>query len=96
MNYLKHLLIFLTTGIFFILFINCLLMPIYVDQKSIIAIPDLEGLSMLEAESITKSEGIQVVVADTIFTNDLNPGIILEQFPSAGKEVKSGRAIKSN
>jgi len=93
-NSLKHILIFLTTGIFFILFINYLLMPTYINQKSMIAIPNLEGLSILEAESITKSEGIQVVVADTIFTNDLNPGIILEQFPSAGKEVKAGREIK--
>ena len=51
-------------------------------------------MSVIEAESITKSEGIQVIVADTIFTNDINPGIILEQFPAAGKEVKVGRAIK--
>ena len=94
MKYIKHVLIFLTTGIFFILFINYLLMPTYINQKSMIAIPDLEGLSILEAESITKSEGIQVVVADTIFTNDLNPDIILEQFPAAGREVKAGRAIK--
>ena len=94
MKYIKHILIFLTTGIFFILFINYLLMPTYINQKSMIAIPDLEGLSILEAESITKSEGIQVVVADTIFTNDLNPDIILEQFPAAGREVKAGRAIK--
>tara|TARA_B100001250_G_scaffold73674_1_gene60175 strand:- start:956 stop:1597 length:642 start_codon:yes stop_codon:yes gene_type:complete len=69
-------------------------MPTYINQKSMIAIPHLEGLSILEAESITKSEGIQVVVADTIFTNDLNPDIILEQFPAAGREVKAGRAIK--
>jgi len=94
MKYIKHVLIFLTTGIFFIIFINYLLMPTYINQKSMIAIPDLEGLSILEAESITKSEGIQVVVADTIFTNDLNPDIILEQFPAAGREVKAGRAIK--
>jgi len=90
----KHILIFLSTGIFLILFINYLLMPTYINQRSIIAIPNLEGLSVIEAESITKSEGIQVIVADTIFTNDINPGIILEQFPAAGKEVKVGRAIK--
>ena len=33
-------------------------------------------------------------MADTIFTNDLNPNIVLEQFPSSGKEVKLGRSIK--
>ena len=94
MKSVKHILIFLSTGIFLILFINYLLMPTYINQRSIIAIPNLEGLSVIEAESITKSEGIQVIVADTIFTNDINPGIILEQFPAAGKEVKVGRAIK--
>ena len=94
MKSVKHILIFLSTGIFLILFINYLLMPTYINQRSIIAIPNLEGLSVIEAESITKSEGIQVIVADTIFTNDINPGIILEQYPAAGKEVKVGRAIK--
>ena len=94
MRFFKHILIFLSTGIFFVLFINYLLMPTYINQRSMIAIPNLEGLSVVEAESITKSEGIEVVVADTIFTNDINPGIILEQFPAAGKEVKIGRAIK--
>ena len=94
MKFVKHTLIFLSTGIFLILFINYLLMPTYINQRSMIAIPNLEGLSVIEAESITKSEGIQVIVADTIFTNDINPGIILEQFPAAGKEVKVGRAIK--
>jgi len=93
-KFVKHTLIFLSTGIFLILFINYLLMPTYINQRSMIAIPNLEGLSVIEAESITKSEGIQVIVADTIFTNDINPGIILEQFPAAGKEVKVGRAIK--
>ena len=94
MKSVKHILIFVSTGIFLILFINYLLMPTYINQRSIIAIPNLEGLSVIEAESITRSEGIQLVVADTIFTNDISPGIILEQFPPAGKEVKVGRAIK--
>ena len=84
MKFFKHILIFIITGLFLVLFINYLLMPTYINQRSMIAIPNLEGLSVLEAESITKSEGIQVVVADTIFTNDINPGIILEQFPAAG------------
>ena len=94
MKLIKHLFIFLATGIFILFFINYLLMPSYINQRSMIAIPNLEGLSVNEAESITESEGIQVVVADTIFTNDINPGIVLEQFPAAGREVKKGRAIK--
>jgi beta-lactam-binding protein with PASTA domain len=91
---LKNLSIFFATGLIVILIFNFILMPIYVNARNIVVIPDLEGLSLNEANQLSKSEGIEVVVADTIFTNDLNPDIVLEQFPSSGKEVKLGRTIK--
>ena len=91
---LKNLSIFFATGLIVLLIFNFILMPIYVNARNIVVIPDLEGLTLNEANQLSKSEGIEVVVADTIFTNDLNPDIVLEQFPSSGKEVKLGRTIK--
>ena len=91
---LKNLSIFFATGIIVLLIFNFILMPLYVHARNIVVIPDLEGLTLSEANQLSKSEGIEVVVTDTIFTNDLNPNIILEQFPSSGKEVKLGRTIK--
>jgi serine/threonine-protein kinase len=91
---LKNLSIFFATGLIALLIFNFILMPIYVNARNIVVIPDLEGLTLNEANQLSKSEGIEVVVADTIFTNDLNPDIVLEQFPSSGKEVKLGRTIK--
>ena len=91
---LKNLSIFFATGLIVLLIFNFILMPIYVNARNVVVIPDLEGLTLNEANQLSKSEGIEVVVADTIFTNDLNPDIVLEQFPSSGKEVKLGRTIK--
>ena len=91
---LKNLSIFFATGLIVLLIFNFILMPLYVNARNIVVIPDLEGLTLNEANQLSKSEGIEVVVADTIFTNDLNPDIVLEQFPVSGKEVKLGRSIK--
>ena len=94
MNFIKNIFIFLTTGLVVLAIFNFIFMPLYINQRNVIVIPDLEGLTIKEAEDISKSEGIEIVVADTIFTNDLNPNIILEQFPTSGKSVKVGRSIK--
>ena len=70
-------------------------MPLYINEKNTVFTPNLEGLDIDTAQSLSQiQEGIEAVVVDTIFTNDINPDIILEQFPAAGKEVKSGRAIR--
>ena len=91
MNFIKNIFIFLTTGLIVLAIFNFIFMPLYINQRNVIVIPDLEGLTIKEAEDISKSEGIEIVVADTIFTNDLNPNIILEQFPTSGKSVMVGR-----
>lgn len=93
-NLIKNLLIFVLTGLLLLMAFNFVLMPLYINARNIVVIPDLEGLTIEEANQLSKSEGIELVVADTIFTNDLNPNIVLEQFPSSGKEVKLGRSIK--
>ena len=92
-NLIKNLLIFALTGLLVLMAFNFVLMPLYINARNIVVIPDLEGLTLEEANQLSKSEGIEVVVADTIFTNDLNPNIVLEQFPSSGKEVKLGRSM---
>ena len=93
-NLLKNLSIFLVTGVIVLMIFNFILMPLYINARNVVVIPDLEGLTLDEANQLSKSEGIEVVIADTIFTNDLNPNIVIEQFPTSGKEVKLGRSIK--
>ena len=35
-------------------------------MRNVVVIPDLEGLTLDEANQLSKSEGIEVVIADTI------------------------------
>ena len=90
----KEIGIFLATGLLLVFLFNYLVMPLYINERNTVFTPNLEGLDIDTAQSLSKSEGIEAVVVDTIFTNDINPNIVLEQFPAVGKEVKSGRAIK--
>ena len=90
----KEIGIFISTGLLLILIFNYLVMPLYINETNTVFTPNLEGLDIYTARSLSKSEGLEAVVVDTIFTNDINPNIVLEQFPAVGKEVKSGRAIK--
>ena len=76
-NLLKNLSIFLITGVIVLMTFNFILMPLYINARNVVVIPDLEGLTLDEANQLSKSEGIEVVVADTIFTNDLNPNIVI-------------------
>jgi len=94
MKLIKEIGIFIATGLLLVALFNYLLMPLYINEQNTVFTPNLGGLDINEAKSITKSEGVEIVIADTIFTNDINPNIVLEQYPAAGKEVKSGREIK--
>ena len=94
MKLIKEIGIFIATGLLLVALFNYFLMPLYINEKNTVFTPNLGGLDINEAKSITKSEGVEIVIADTIFTNDINPNIVLEQYPAAGKEVKSGREIK--
>ena len=84
MKLIKEIGIFFATGLLLVALFNYLLMPLYINEQNTVFTPNLEGLDINEAKSITRSEGVKVVVADTIFTNDINPNIVLEQFPAAG------------
>ena len=56
-------------------------------------VPDVRGLSIQAGTSILEGKGMQCSVVDSVFIPDATPGVILEQTPSAGALVKSGRRI---
>lgn len=67
---------------------------IYTHHGESIAVPDVCGKSMLEAQHILEEAGMEVEVADTGYVKSLPADCILEQSPSAGQRVKSGHIIR--
>jgi beta-lactam-binding protein with PASTA domain len=82
------------SGIIAVFLFNYVILPIYINQKNIITIPSYEGLTIDESQALAEQNKIQITVVDTVYSNDLSPNLILEQFPKAGKKVKKGRIVK--
>ncbi len=77
----------------FVLFLNQVVMPIYIRNWSEITVPDLRGLSQEEAEKVAKKEHVKVFVQDERFEAEIAQGTVLEQFPLPGVEAKPGRRV---
>ena len=56
-------------------------------------VPDFLGLTPIEAAQIAAQQKLKIVIIDSIFTNEVKPGEIIEQVPGAGFGVKENRTI---
>lgn len=56
-------------------------------------VPDYVGVKLDEVELRAKNDNLRIEVIDSIFTPLYEGGAVLEQVPTAGTEVKSGRRI---
>lgn len=66
---------------------------IYTHHGETITIPDVRRHSLTDAQKVLEDLGVVVVVTDTGYVKALPPGVVLEQRPSGGSVVKSGRII---
>ena len=56
-------------------------------------VPDLSGLSLAEATSMLAARELHAVVIDSIYSNELPKGGVVDQDPDAGVDVKPGRKV---
>ncbi len=56
-------------------------------------VPDFKGLTPTEAVEIATQQNLVTVVIDSVFTDEVNPGEVIEQVPDAGFGVKNNRTI---
>lgn len=56
-------------------------------------VPDMLGLRLIDAEYYASRRGLEIVVNDSLYVASFPGGIVLEQLPKGGVDVKSGRKI---
>lgn len=56
-------------------------------------VPDFYGLTITEAENIAAQQNVKVAVIDSVYTNLVGPGTVVEQLPEPGFRVKDDRTI---
>jgi len=58
-----------------------------------IAVPAVRSLAYDRAVDMLAAEGLQGIVADSVYDNRTQPGTVIEQNPKAGTIVKEGREV---
>jgi beta-lactam-binding protein with PASTA domain len=65
----------------------------YTHHGQQVAVPDVRGLQVGEAEPTLRQLGLDYTVSDSVYLKDITPGSIYETFPPAGTNVKKERTI---
>lgn len=56
-------------------------------------VPDFAGMPLAEAQEAARSHDLKIVVNDSLYVPAYDGGIVLDQLPEGGVEVKPGRAV---
>ncbi|MEO0559753.1 MAG: PASTA domain-containing protein [Bacteroidota bacterium] len=77
----------------FVLLLNFAIMPLWTRHDAAIAVPNVSGMSAVEAEATLERAGLNAAPDRMIYNANLEADVVLEQNPEAGTEVKPGRRI---
>jgi beta-lactam-binding protein with PASTA domain len=78
--------------IFLIVFV-VIFLRVYTNHGDSIVIPDLKGKSAEEASNLLEDMDLRFAIRDSVYSPDLAPGTVLDQFPKPGMKVKQHRMI---
>jgi len=90
--FLKHLGLAIALVII-ILFLTLLWLSFFTRHGQSRPVPDLYGLTIEEAEEVVKKNKMRFQIIDSVYTNIVPRGCVVEQNPEAGFEVKKNRRI---
>jgi len=90
--FLKNLLIAIGIGCFLLLS-SLIWLRVFTHHGQALTVPDLTGLSLEDAATVTKAKKIRFSVTDSVFFKDLPKGTVVKQNPRQGMKVKANRTI---
>jgi serine/threonine-protein kinase len=73
--------------------VNLILMPSFTRQGAEVPVPEVTGLSELQAERALADEGLKLSKVSEQWSPDVPRGFVISQDPSSGETVKRGRRI---
>lgn len=77
----------------FLLFVTFQGLRLYTYHGKYLQVPDLEGLSELQAERILTQKELRYVIIDSVYSKVHTPGTVVEQLPVKGAKVKKNRKL---
>lgn len=56
-------------------------------------VPQIRHISFAEATRTLNEAGLTIEISDSLYDNNYRPGTVMESWPKAGSQVKSGRTV---
>ena len=91
---IQFLIAFGIVSLVLILIFDWFIMPSYVRQDKTLIVTDITGKNLNRALIELETEGYKGVVYDTVYTADVTPQTVVDQYPVAGAKVKPGLTIR--
>lgn len=92
-NYVVRNIVLAVSLLVIVLFVANMLLNIFTRHNKHVEVPDFSEMTMEEARAMSKGDGLRIEVNDSLYVASLEPGVILDQKPAAGTDVKPGRRI---
>ena len=93
-RFIHFIIAFLTVSIGLFILFDQVIMPAYIRKDQTITVMDVKGKLLDRALKELDSEGFKGLVFDTVYTSEVDPLTIIDQYPLSGQKVKRGRTIR--
>ncbi len=91
---IRYIVGFIVLSTLTILVFEFLIMPFYTRHDRGQYLIDVQGKQLIKAIAMIEAEDFHAEVSDTMFTNKIPPGYVIDQYPKPYMKVKPGRTIK--
>lgn len=76
-----------------ILIVSSIMMNIITRHGTHRSVPDFTGIHIDDAQRLASEERLEIIINDSLFVPAYEGGIVLDQLPKGGTEVKAGRKV---
>ena len=91
---IKYIIVLGLLTIVAIILLESVILPFYVRHSKSKELVDVTSLDVKSAMIMIRTSGFKGVVADTIYTSEVEPNIVLDQHPKPGSVVKKKRTVR--
>ena len=92
-NYVVRNVVLAVSLLVIVMFLANMLLNIFTRHNKHVEVPDFSEMTLEEVRAVSQDGGLRIEVNDSLYVASLEPGIVLDQKPAAGTDVKPGRRI---
>lgn len=90
----QYLLAFGVVSFVVVILFEYIIMPMYTRHNTGQYLMDVQGKTLEEAIAMIEAEDFRAIVSDTMYTNKVAEGIVVDQYPKPNMKVKTGRTVR--